>query len=128
MDDPLEDVPLGQHTANASRRQWYADTVIGGLSETDGYLLDPAAGGSGERVIFIPELSDQELDQLAPLAEIKPGTAPGRWVVRRLTRALRLVFGPQIEADRSVPGGRYHRLLTRAGGLELLRHNDSVLD
>ncbi|WP_032759335.1 hypothetical protein, partial [Streptomyces sp. NRRL F-3273] len=45
----------------------------------------------------------------------------------RLTRALRLVFGNDVEADRGVPGGRYERLLRGIGALETLRANDPAL-
>lgn len=85
------------------------------------------AAGSCSR----PEPLDHELDQLAREAGLHrtPGAVPPgtRVTTLRLVRALRTVFGNEIEDHRGIPGGRYEQALKAVGALERLRANDPLV-
>ncbi|MGO4753517.1 lonely Cys domain-containing protein, partial [Streptomyces sp. 2MCAF27] len=131
VDDPLEDVPLGQYAANESRREASAATRSTGADAIRRKVFDAVSGERARRVTYRPEPLDQELDQLARDAGLDTVTGATRSEVRattlRLVRALRTAFGNEIEDDRGVPGGRYQRVLEGIGALERMRANDSVL-
>ncbi|NJQ03999.1 hypothetical protein, partial [Streptomyces zingiberis] len=121
------EVSLGQHTANASRRVTTAPTVSSGYSPDARLLFDPHGGPAGRHVEFFPEPTVAELDGLARTAGLHRGSADASVEVRRTTlrlvRALRIVFGPEVEGD----AARYTPLVKGIGALERLRSNDAAL-
>ncbi|MEI5033215.1 lonely Cys domain-containing protein [Streptomyces sp. S1A(2023)] len=128
VEDPLDEVSLIQHTANAGRREVEGPTLVAALDD-DSYVLEDTPGGVVGRVVRVrPEPDDAELDRLAVIAGLHgdPDTVPPeiRTSVLRLVRALRLVFDHDVEDDRWVPGGRYERALKGIAALETLRAND----
>ena len=131
VEDPLEEVSLAQHTANAGRREVEAKSLISGLND-DYHVVEDTPGGVIGRVDRVrPEPLDGELDQLARDAGLHrgPGAVPPevRATTLRLVRALREAFGHGVEDDRGVPGGQYERALKGIGALETLRANDPGL-
>ncbi|WP_266649031.1 lonely Cys domain-containing protein, partial [Streptomyces mirabilis] len=131
VDDPLEVVALGQYASNASGMETDAPSMAGGMAN-DAFALAVAGDGTwSRRVRFRPEPSDDELARLAREAELHTG--PGvveeatLKTMLRLVRALRGVFGLEIEDSRGVPGGRYERVLKGIGALEKLRASDVAL-
>ncbi|NJQ03980.1 hypothetical protein, partial [Streptomyces zingiberis] len=104
-----------------------APSTASGFSPDARLLFDPHGGPAGRHVEFFPEPTADELDGLARLAGLHRGSADASVEVRRTTlrlvRALRIVFGPEVEADR----GRYASLLRGIGALETLRSNDPAL-
>ncbi|MGO4421995.1 lonely Cys domain-containing protein, partial [Streptomyces sp. MCAF7] len=131
VDDPLEDVSLGQHTANASRREVDASLMSRGVAEKAFVLITAGNGLRGRIVRYVPEPLDHELDRLAYdnglHARLNETPEDRREAMRRLVRALRQAFGNGIEADWGVPGGRYQRVLEGIVALENLRANDPAL-
>ncbi|MGW4240859.1 lonely Cys domain-containing protein, partial [Streptomyces sp. NPDC004749] len=131
IDDPWGDVPLGQYTANESRRDLDAATTQTGLSYVNRVLFASGDGKRGRIVRFRPEPLAHELDGLARDAGLHTGSgavsAETRATMLRLVRGLRDLFGNEVERDRGVPGGRYERLVKGIGALETLRANDSAL-
>ena len=127
-DDPLADVPLPQHAANASGRIFTAPTGPRGFVLGDVAMTSPRHGEEGRMVTFRPEPQGEDLDALARIAglDAAAGTSPGeiRGVALRLVRALRMAFGTEIE---EAPGQAYQRALQGAGALERLRANDPAL-
>ncbi|WP_308370024.1 lonely Cys domain-containing protein [Streptomyces sp. McG3] len=128
VEDPLDELPLIQHTANVGRREVEGPTLVAALDD-DSYVLEDTPGGVVGRVVRVrPEPTDAELDRLAVLADLHgdPDTVPPevRATVLRLVRALRLVFDHAVEDDRWVPGGGYERALKGIAALETLRAND----
>lgn len=128
VEDPLDEVSLIQHTANASRLDVEGPTHTAGLDD-DSFMLEDTPGGVVGRLVRVrPEPTDAELDRLAVIADLHgdPGTVPPevRATVLRLVRALRLVFDHAVEDDRWVPGGGYERALKGIAALETLRAND----
>ncbi|WP_371652218.1 lonely Cys domain-containing protein, partial [Streptomyces mirabilis] len=131
VDDPLEVVALGAHASNASGMETDAHTMSSGIG--DDYFGPSVAGDGtwGRRVRFRPEPSDDGLARLAREAELHTG--PGvveeatLRTMLRLVRALRRVFGLEIEDSRGVRGGLYERVLKGIGALEKLRANDVAL-
>ncbi|WP_455357550.1 lonely Cys domain-containing protein, partial [Streptomyces sp. SYSU K217416] len=78
VDDPLEDVPLSQHVANASRRVWWGSTRVSGVRPTIRGLqrlaVSAANGERGRRVRRRrPEPLELELDALAREAGLHHG-------------------------------------------------------
>ncbi|WP_305120842.1 lonely Cys domain-containing protein [Streptomyces sp. BpilaLS-43] len=131
IDDPLGDVSLDQYVANLSRRETDGSTRQTGLDGTRRSTMSAADGERGRRVLRRPEPLDHELDQLAREAGLHrtPGAVPSgtRATALRLVRALRTVFGNEIEDHRGIPGGRYERALKGVGALERLRANDPLI-
>ncbi|MGW2212996.1 lonely Cys domain-containing protein, partial [Streptomyces sp. NPDC001781] len=131
VDDPLGEVPLDQHVANLSRMVSDGATRPTGLDDVQRLMMNAANGERGHRVQQPPEPLDHELDRLA--REVGLHAAPGvvpvevRDAALRVVRALRRVFGNEIEDDRGVPGGRYERVLKGVGALERMRANDPAL-
>ena len=131
VDDPLEDVPLDQYVANLSLRETEGATRQTGLNDTERVALGAADGERGRRVRRRPEPLDYDLDRLARDAGLHDG--PGavspetRATTLRLVRALRRVFGNEIEDHRGVPGGRYERVLKGIAALERMRANDPAI-
>ncbi|HBF83222.1 MAG TPA: hypothetical protein DD420_25875, partial [Streptomyces sp.] len=131
IDDPLGDVSLDQYVANLSRRETDGSTRQTGLDGTRRSTMSAADGERGRRVLRRPEPLDHELDQLAREAGLHrtPGAVPPgtRATTLRLVRALRTVFGNEIEDHRGIPGGRYEQALKAVGALERLRANDPLI-
>ncbi|MFE1459398.1 lonely Cys domain-containing protein, partial [Streptomyces sp. NPDC058735] len=125
--DPLEEVSLVQHTANESRRVAIGSLMSSGYDVGAHILLDTPGGVAGRREVAFPELLPHELDRMARTAGLHTGegeASPGvRTTTLRLLRALRMVFGPETEAD----SGLHERLVTGIGALETLRANDPEL-
>ncbi|MGO4750834.1 lonely Cys domain-containing protein, partial [Streptomyces sp. 2MCAF27] len=132
VDDPLDDVPFGQYAANESRREATAVTRPTGLDAHDRVVIDAPGGEAGRRVTYRPEPLDHELDRLARDEGVDtiPGVGPSeaRATTLRLVRALRQVFGHEIEDDRGVPGGRYERAMRGIVALERMRANDPAIN
>ncbi|MFE2397658.1 lonely Cys domain-containing protein, partial [Streptomyces sp. NPDC059425] len=127
VQDPLEEVPLAQHTANVSRRVTEGALMSSGF-HTDAHILHDAPGGVvGRRRWVVPEPLPHELDEMARTAGLHTddGEAPPqvRATTLRLVRALRLVFGPEAEQDKAL----HARLLRGIGAMETLRANDAAL-
>ncbi|MER6691047.1 lonely Cys domain-containing protein, partial [Streptomyces minutiscleroticus] len=126
-DDPLQELSLAQHTANASRRVVNGSLMSSGIGVGARVLFDTPGGLPGVRLDFHPEPTAAELDAHAVTAGLHTGTGPvpdaARATTLRLVRALRLVFGAEAEAD---PAG-YARLLKGVGALETLRAQDPQL-
>ncbi|MGN5635732.1 lonely Cys domain-containing protein, partial [Streptomyces sp. AC154] len=131
IDDPLDDLSLIGHVANLSRMETEGSTRQTGMDNTMRVALEGADGERGRRVVARPEPLDPELDQLAREAGLHHGTGEVSPEVRattlRLVRALRLVFGNEIEDHRGVAGGRYERVLKGIGALERMRANDPAI-
>ncbi|WP_344285869.1 hypothetical protein, partial [Streptomyces hebeiensis] len=112
IDDPLDDVPLGQHFSNEMRSEASSVTRPTGVDNHGRVVID-APGEAGRVVNHRPEPLDHELDQLARDAGLHQGpgavSAETRKTMLRLVRALRSVFGNEIEDHRG-PGGRYERV------------------
>ncbi|WP_230543806.1 lonely Cys domain-containing protein, partial [Streptomyces griseus] len=134
VEDPWEEVATAQHVANHSGRTTTAATGRTGYNDT-GRLLAATPDGTFARMeTFRPEPVD-DTARFAAVAGLRPLTHPSgldAWDgtgprVLRLVRALRQVFGNDVEADLGVPGGRYERLLRGIGALETLRANDPSL-
>lgn len=127
VDDPLEVVSISQHVANVSRRVTSAPTMVSAFGDNLVALSDTPSGVVGRRVESVPEPLPDELDVLAGKAGWHPGSgeasAEVRYVTLRLVRALRLVFGADVEQDSS----RYERLWQGISALETLRANDPGL-
>ncbi|WP_431775189.1 lonely Cys domain-containing protein [Streptomyces cucumeris] len=127
--DPLDEVSLGQATANASRRRVKASSMSRGYDVDTHILWDTPGGVAGVEEEFVPEPLDEELDRLARDAGLhtEPGEAPTevRKVTLRLVRALRQVFGTALDDE----GRRAERsqLLAAIGALERYRANDPAL-
>ena len=132
VDDPLDDVPLGQYAANETRKETTAVTRPTGVDNHGRVVIDAPGGEAGRQVTYRPEPLDHELDQLARDAGLHDG--PGavspetRATTLRLVRALRRVFGNEIEDHRGVPGGRYERVLKGIAALERMRANDPAIN
>uniref|UniRef100_UPI003C7D18C2 lonely Cys domain-containing protein n=1 Tax=Streptomyces sp. rh45 TaxID=3028726 RepID=UPI003C7D18C2 len=134
VEDPLEEVALAQHAANYSGRTTTAATGRTGYNDSVRLLAATPEGTLARMETFLPEPvgATAELAEAAGLRPLpRPAGLPA-WDdeaprALRLTRALRLVFGNDVEADRGVPGGRYERLLRGIGALETLRANDPAL-
>ncbi|MFE1458931.1 lonely Cys domain-containing protein [Streptomyces sp. NPDC058735] len=131
VDDPLGEVSLDQHVSNLSLKDSDGATRPTGLDEVRRVTTDAANGERGRRVRNRPEPLEHGLDQLARDVGLHHGTGAVPSEVRdaalRLVRALRRVFGNEIENDRGVPGGRYERVLKGIGALERMRANDPAL-
>ncbi|MFE8008166.1 lonely Cys domain-containing protein [Streptomyces sp. NPDC057418] len=134
VEDPLEEVALAQHTANHSGRTTTAATGRTGYNDTVRLLAATPDGTLASIETFLPEPVDgtAELTEAAGLRPLPRPTGLPAWDhegprALRLVRALRQVFGNEVEADRGVPGGRYERLLRGIGALETLRANDPAL-
>ncbi|MEU5977612.1 lonely Cys domain-containing protein [Streptomyces sp. NPDC047315] len=97
LDDPLDDVPLGQLLANVTRREVDAATRPTGLNDEVRLLLASASGVPGRRVLFLPEPIFLELDELARSGGLHTGPEPvseeTRRTTLRLVRALRREYG-----------------------------------
>ncbi|MGW2539053.1 lonely Cys domain-containing protein, partial [Streptomyces sp. NPDC001499] len=134
VEDPLEEVALAQHAANHSGRTTTAATGRTGYNDSVRLLAATPDGTLARMETFLPEPvgATAELAEAAGLRPLpRPAGLPA-WDdeaprALRLTRALRLVFGNDVEADRGVPGGRHERLLRGIGALETLRANDPAL-
>ncbi|MGW2213210.1 lonely Cys domain-containing protein, partial [Streptomyces sp. NPDC001781] len=130
VDDPLGEVSLDQHVANLSRRGTDGATRPTGLGRDRRVTVDAANGERGRRVQHPPEPLEHQLDQLAREVGLHDGTGAVPVEVRdaalRVVRALRRVFGNEIEDDRGVPGGRYERVLKGIAALERMRANDPI--
>src|SRR5262249_27436913 len=127
VDDPLEDVSFGQHLANVTRRGTSAVDRPTGVTE-DARLITATAGGQlGRERFFDPEPLPEEVDDLARVAHLD--TVPyatreeRRKATLKLVRALSMVFGNRVKADRA----RYEQALEGIGALETLRFNDPDL-
>ncbi|MYX76800.1 lonely Cys domain-containing protein, partial [Streptomyces sp. SID3915] len=125
--DPLEEVSLAQHTANASRRVTDGSLMSSGF-HTDAHILHDTPGGvAGRRRDVVPEPLPHELDRMARAAGLHTGEGEVPPEVRattlRLVRALRIVFGPEAETD----GPLHEQLLKGIGAMETLRANDAAL-
>ncbi|MYS26331.1 lonely Cys domain-containing protein, partial [Streptomyces sp. SID7804] len=134
VEDPLEEVPLAQHAANHSGRTTTAATGRTGYNDTVRLLAATPDGTLSRMETFLPEPVDRiaELTETAGLRPLPHPTGVAAWDdagprALRLVRALKLVFGNEVEADRGVPGGRHARLLRGIGALENLRANDPDL-
>ncbi|MGW2213199.1 lonely Cys domain-containing protein, partial [Streptomyces sp. NPDC001781] len=131
VDDPLGEVSLDQHVANLSQRGTDGATRPTGLDDARRSTIDAANGERGRRVQHPPEPLEHQLDQLAREVGLHDGTGAVPVEVRdaalRVVRALRRVFGNEIEDDRGVPGGRYERVLKGIAALERMRANDPAL-
>jgi hypothetical protein len=139
--DPLEPVipALGQEVANVVQRIVWGGTRPTGFdfNAVDGSVLTPlthiaaADGTRGRLVKFKPEPPTDQLGALAVAAGLWPaGTAVPAGVgatALRLTRALREVFGLEVEDDAHLPDGTYARRLRGVGALERMRANDPEL-
>ncbi|WP_030593722.1 lonely Cys domain-containing protein, partial [Streptomyces globisporus] len=127
VQDPLEEVSLAQHTANASRRLTEGSLMSSGF-HTDAHILHDAPGGVvGRRRWVRPEPLPHELDEMARAAGLHTAEGEASPEVRattlRLVRALRIVFGPEAEQDKAL----HARLLRGIGAMETLRANDPAL-
>ncbi|MFD8803864.1 lonely Cys domain-containing protein, partial [Streptomyces atroolivaceus] len=134
VEDPLEEVALAQHAANSSGRTTTAATGRTGYNDTTRLLAATPDGTLARMETFLPEPvhSTAELSEAAGLRPLPHPTGLPAWDdegprALRLVRALKQVFGNEVEADRGVPGGRYERLLRGIGALETLRANDPAL-
>ncbi|WP_344285689.1 lonely Cys domain-containing protein, partial [Streptomyces hebeiensis] len=129
VDDPLDDVPLGQYFSNESREETSSVTRPTGVDNHGRVVID-APGEAGRVVNHRPEPLDHELDQLARDAGLHQGpgavSAETRATMLRLVRALRSVFGNEIEDHRG-PGGRYERVFNGIVALERMRANDTSI-
>ncbi|MDW6059165.1 lonely Cys domain-containing protein [Streptomyces sp. FXJ1.4098] len=127
VDDPLAEVSLSQHTANASRRVTNASVMSSGFFDDARILLDTPGGVAGRREDSVPEPLPRELDDMAVKAGLHSGEGEAppavRAVTLRLVRALRNVFGPEAEADRDL----HQQLLKGIGAMEIQRANDPAL-
>ncbi|MEU9380396.1 lonely Cys domain-containing protein [Streptomyces sp. NPDC048279] len=131
--DPLQTLAVGQHVANHTRLRTTGVTRPQGIVPTlaaDMIRLSETSvrGLWGRVVTFVPEPSEAELDGLAGVAGLHAGAGPASQEVRsrtlRLVRALRLIFGAEVEADRDLAGGTYRQLLGGIGALEIMRAAD----
>lgn len=134
VEDPLEEVALAQHAANSSGRTTTAATGRTGYNDTTRLLAATPDGTLARMETFLPEPvhSTAELSEAAGLRPLARRTGLPAWDdegprALRLVRALRQVFGNEVEDDRGVPDGRYERLLRGIGALETLRANDPAL-
>ncbi|MEU1128141.1 hypothetical protein ABZ371_32290, partial [Streptomyces sp. NPDC005899] len=134
VEDPLEEVALAQHAANHSGRTTTAATGRTGYNDTVRLLAATPDGTLARMATFLPEPVHRtaELAEAAGLRPLPRPTGVSAWDddgarALRLVRALRRVFGNEVEADRGVPGGRHERLLRGIGALETLRANDPAL-
>ncbi|MGW5677974.1 lonely Cys domain-containing protein [Streptomyces sp. NPDC003860] len=126
LDDPLDDVPLGQLLANVTRREVDAATRPTGLNDQERLLLASAGGVLGARVLFLPEPNFLELDALARSGGLHTGPEPvseeTRRTTLRLVRALRREYGGGTEDP-----VRDFELWQGITALERLRANDERL-
>ncbi len=105
-----------------------------GYNDTTRLLAATPDGTLARMETFLPEPvhSTAELSEAAGLRPLARRTGLPAWDdegprALRLVRALRQVFGNEVEDDRGVPDGRYERLLRGIGALETLRANDPAL-
>ncbi|WP_234340928.1 hypothetical protein, partial [Streptomyces sp. NRRL F-5630] len=126
--DPLEEVSLAQHAANESRRETDGSLMSSGFDVDARILIDAPGGVAGRRRNAVPEPLPHELDALAVTAGLHTSEGEASPEVRatmlRLVRALRIVFGPEVEKNPDL----YGELLKGIGAVETMRANDGALD
>ncbi|MBO4258418.1 lonely Cys domain-containing protein, partial [Streptomyces griseorubiginosus] len=130
--DPLADVSTSQDLSTRTRRVVYAPTRV--VTVWDDYSIGLEDTPDGTRVAWTkstPEPTEEELDDLAEAAGLRAGPhlAPEavRPTTRRLVRALRKTFGPDIEDDKHDLTGTYRKLFQDIVALEKLRRADQNL-
>ncbi|MEU9380743.1 lonely Cys domain-containing protein, partial [Streptomyces sp. NPDC048279] len=131
--DPLGAVAVAQNVANATGRWVTAPTRVIGANVLrvgggrERLIIASAQGVPGRLVTFMPEPSGADLDGLARTAGLHTGWGPASQEVRsvtlRLVRALRTVFGTEVEKS-----GPYRQLLEGIGALEAMRAGDPDLN
>ncbi|MFE5238788.1 MULTISPECIES: lonely Cys domain-containing protein [unclassified Streptomyces] len=132
--DPLATVSDAQYTANETGRTVFASTRPSGIQRLSAQqggghvriLSTDPQGRRGRWLEFRPEPTGAALDARARAAGLHQGDGPAPPEVRdtalRLVRALRNVFGPDVEQDAA-----YAQLLAGIGALESMRASDPAL-
>ncbi|MGW5370307.1 lonely Cys domain-containing protein [Streptomyces sp. NPDC004011] len=131
--DPLSDVSIGQHLANATGRAVRLSYSSQGTRESNGrYMRELFADAQGrDRAwdVFRPEPAGAELDRLAEAAGVSPGdgevTEEMRAGTLRLVRALRITFGHDVDAG---PASGFEDLLRGAAALDHMWRDDLSFD